>query len=51
LIVIAAVTSGRRRRELIPADACPGDVGGGEVSVPDGKVNVSDLFYIINNWG
>ena len=36
---------------LVPADACPGDVVGGEVSVPDEKVNVSDLLYIINNWG
>src|SRR2546426_9157098 len=36
---------------LIPTDSCPGDIGGGAVQYPNGKVDIDDLLTLINLWG
>jgi hypothetical protein len=36
---------------LVPADRCPGDIGGGAVQYPNGKVDIDDLLTVISAWG
>jgi hypothetical protein len=36
---------------LVPVSSCPGDIGGGAVQYPNGKVDIDDLLTVIGAWG
>lgn len=35
----------------VSADSCSGDIGGGAVQYPNGKVDIDDLLTVVGLWG